>query len=51
MSRKSGYRFSGKDMRKQAHVPEKWIPVFRQGHAQTIKNLERNPPQSNRDAL
>jgi hypothetical protein len=30
MSRKSGYRFSDKDMRKiRAHVPEKWVPVFR----------------------
>jgi hypothetical protein len=29
MSRKSGNRFSGKDMRKSQHVLEKWEPVFR----------------------
>jgi hypothetical protein len=33
MSRKSGNRFSDRDMRKKrseaAHVPEKWEPVFR----------------------
>jgi hypothetical protein len=28
-------RLSGKDMRDiLAHVPEKWLPVLRQGHAQ-----------------
>jgi hypothetical protein len=32
------------------HVPEKWTPVFRKGHAAT-KNLERNPIQSKRDVL
>jgi len=38
MFRKSGSRFSEKDMRKRkAHVPEKWQPVFRKGHAQTQK--------------
>jgi len=37
MIRKSGYRFSDKVMLKQReeHDPEKWVPVFRQDHAQT----------------
>jgi len=35
---------------KLAHVPEKWIPVFRKGHAQR-KNLERILVQLERDAL
>jgi hypothetical protein len=33
-----------------AHVPEKWTPVFRQGHAQNEK-LEPIPIPSNRDGL
>jgi len=51
MIRKSGYRFSEKIMLKQKiewgglskkghpveHDPEKWVPVFRKGHAQTYK--------------
>jgi hypothetical protein len=36
--------------RERAHVPKKWIPVFRKGHAQT-KTPERIPIQFNRDAL
>src|SRR6266852_5229789 len=36
MFRKSGHRFSEKNMRKlkEAHVPEKRAPVFRKEHAQ-----------------
>jgi hypothetical protein len=33
-----------------AHVPKKWTPVLRQGHAQN-ENLERMPIPSDRDAL
>jgi hypothetical protein len=36
--------------RATAHVPKKWIPVFRKGHAQT-KTLEHIPIVSNRDVL
>jgi hypothetical protein len=32
-----GNRFSDKIMRKTAHDPEKWVPVFGQDHAQNIK--------------
>jgi hypothetical protein len=35
--------------RQRAHVPEKWTPVFRQGHAQT-KESEAHPDRSDRDA-
>jgi hypothetical protein len=36
MTPKSGYRFSDKVMRRsKAHDPEKWAPVFGQGHAQS----------------
>jgi hypothetical protein len=44
MSRKSGRRFSGKDMHKKRTAQNK-------GRAQNKKNLERIPIPSNRDAL
>src|SRR5215472_16812024 len=56
MSRKSGHRFSDPDMRQRkkeaeriqrdtllAHVPEKWAPVFRPGHAPTQKRSGAYP--------
>src|SRR5215510_5706508 len=34
-----------------AHVPEKWEPVFRQGHAPLQRNLEHVPIPTERDVL
>jgi hypothetical protein len=34
-----------------AHVPEKWEPVFRRGHARGQKNLERIPIRPERYSL
>ena len=39
-----------KEKKKAAHVPEKWEPVFRKGHA-PINQSRAHPDQPNRDAL
>src|SRR5258708_35493656 len=35
MSRKSGHRFCEKGHARTQHVPQKWTPVLRKGHART----------------
>ena len=39
-----------RDLRRLAHVPEKWKPVFRKGHAQKQES-RAHPDSSDRDAL